>query len=373
MADSLRNVGGRGFLDGSEDDDLYTIHGIAIGAGDITLGSKSGERKYWGEDVLREGASTLEGKQIVANHENRDIYSVVGNITDASYSEERGGVVFQGVVDEELLAKRINRGWLDVSPRIIHTKGEVDERGIKHPEKIRRFDNLSLVSKGAAPSNEVDIGEAEEMSVEELQSCFDNGPEVEDAEFEKFEELQEDDIKYEKYLYNNPEGAEGASQGFGCEGYHKHDIDGATWYMPCENHDKFLANLKERRANGNEEASQSECNGDCGSIEESSSSEEIVENEEFVDEFSTGEKEEYSSEEMRIASQMSSYSEMTKGECLSLVDMVHPSRETDIPSMVKVLQKVLSDDEREAMARHMVDSEKGSDKKQSSVLNRIVQ
>jgi hypothetical protein len=249
MVNSLHNnVGGRGFLDQSnEDDDLYTIHGIAIGAGDITLGSKSGERKYWSEDVLQESASTLEGKQIVANHENRDIYSVVGNVTDASFSEEKGGVVFQGVVDEELLAKRIERGWLDVSPRIIHTSGEVDDRGVKHPKNIRRFDNLSLVSKGAAPSNEVTTGEAEELSAEEIQSCFEDEPEIESAEFEKFGELQSD-IKYEDYLYNSPQGAEGASQQFGCEGYHKHDIDGETWYMPCENHDKFLANIKESRA-----------------------------------------------------------------------------------------------------------------------------
>lgn len=353
--EGLQRVGGRGFLDDSnEDDDLYTIHGIAIGSGDITLGSKSGKRKYWSEDVLRESASSLEGKQIVANHENRDIYSVVGNVTDASYSDEKQGVVFQGVVDEELLAKRINRGWLDVSPRIIHTKGEVDERGIQHPDKIRRFDNLALVSKGAAQSNEVMTGEAEELSVEELQSCFDDGPEIEDSEFEQFEELQ-DGIKYENYLYNNPEGAEGAAQGLGCEGYHKHDLDGATWHMPCENHDKFLANMKEK-----EQASAEE------------DDEELAESEEFVEEFSEKQKEEYSSEEMRIASQMSSYSEMTKGECLSLVDMVHPSRDTDIPSMVKIMEKVLSEGEKEAMAKHMSAEDKDSEGARQSVLNQII-
>ena len=241
----LQRVGGRGFLDDSdEDDDLYTIHGIAIGAGDITLGSKSGERKYWTEDVLRDGASTLEGKQIVANHENRDIYSVVGKVTDASYSEDKKGVIYQGVVDEELIAKRISRGWLDVSPRIIHTEGEITENGLKKPDKIRRFDNLAIVSRGAAPSNEVTTGEAEELDVEELQACFDNGPHFEEGELETFTEELQDNIKYEDYLYNSPEAAEGASQGLDCEGYHKHDIDGGTWYMPCKNHDDFLANVK---------------------------------------------------------------------------------------------------------------------------------
>jgi hypothetical protein len=241
----LQRVGGRGFLDNSdEDDDLYTIHGIAIGAGDITLGSKSGERKYWTEDVLQDGASTLEGKQIVANHENRDIYSVVGKVTDASYSEEKNGVIYQGVVDEELIAKRISRGWLDVSPRIIHTEGEVTENGLKKPDKIRRFDNLAIVSRGAAPSNEVDSGESEELDVEELQACFDKGPNFEEGELETFTEELQDNINYKQYLYNSPEAAEGAAQGLNCEGFHKHGIDGGTWYMPCENHDDFLANVK---------------------------------------------------------------------------------------------------------------------------------
>lgn len=353
MVDSLRNVGGRGFLDESEDDDLYTIHGIAIGAGDVTLGSKSGERKYWTEEVLKEGAATLEGKQIVANHENQNIYSVVGKVTDASYSDDKNAVIYQGVVDEELIAKRISRGWLDVSPRIIHTEGEVTEGGLKKPDKIRRFDNLAIVSRGAAPSNEVSMGEAEELSIEELQESFEEPPNFEDPEIEQFDNAElQDNINYKEHLYNSPEAAEGAAQGLGCSGSHKHDIEGATWYMPCDSHDQFLQKLKEQRASENSEGDDND-------------------KDEFVEEFSKKEKENYSTEEMRIASQLSSYSEMTKTECLSIVDMANPSRSADIASIVKILEKMLSDDEREEMKKHMSEEENSSVNRES-VLNQIV-
>jgi len=213
------------------------------------------QKKEARTEISNEWTPVLEEKAEEMGYDPDDVNALVigedpsdmglEDVLRQDFSEEKGGVVFQGVVDEELLAKRIERGWLDVSPRIIHTSGEVDDRGVKHPKNIRRFDNLSLVSKGAAPSNEVTTGEAEELSAEEIQSCFEDEPEIESAEFEKFGELQSD-IKYEDYLYNSPQGAEGASQQFGCEGYHKHDIDGETWYMPCENHDKFLANIKEK-------------------------------------------------------------------------------------------------------------------------------
>jgi hypothetical protein len=432
----LQRVGGRGFLDDSEDGDLYTIHGIAIGAGDVTLGSTSGERKYWSEEVLRESASTLEGKQIVANHENRDIYSVVGSVTDASYSENKKGVVFQGVVDEELLAKRINRGWLDVSPRIIHTSGEVDENGIKHPDKIKMFDNLAIVSKGAAQSNEVSTGESEELSVEELQSHFEDGPEMEEVEFEQFEELQE--FKFTQYMYDNPEGAEGASQGFGCEGFHEVDFGDKTMYMPCQNRDNFLANVKEREQEEaqtpehdeieEELAEQEFTQGDYVTWDNGSAHGKVVDTttngtydseidgdvsvsgteddpaalidiyqdvdgswekgektvahkfstlnkwDVDIDELSQHMEEasDYSSEEMRIASQMASQSKMTKSECLSFMDLITPSRSTDIPRLSGIISNVLSERQREAMAKHLAPESMGSDSDDGdSVLNKM--
>lgn len=43
--------------------------------------------------------------------------------------------------------------------------------------------------------------------------------------------------------YDTKEEAELVAKELGCEGYHTHELDGQTWYMPCESHD--LEELKE--------------------------------------------------------------------------------------------------------------------------------
>lgn len=246
------NTGNRGYLsDSVNNDGLYPIWGVALGINDITIGNASGEPKLWRPEVLQESASTLEGKDIVVNHENQDAYLKIGEIEEAKFNEERG-VVYRGVIDDDELAQKINRDWLEVSPRIKHSKAHEMIQGVKVPESIQEFDNLSVVRRGAAGSNEVHLGEVEELSVEELQSAFDTGDD-EVVEYQNItdestiEELQ-DDIDYARWMYNDREGAEGAAERFGCEGTHTHDVDGETWYMPCETHDKFLQGLRETDA-----------------------------------------------------------------------------------------------------------------------------
>ena len=43
-------------------------------------------------------------------------------------------------------------------------------------------------------------------------------------------------IKDNKPLFDSIEEAEKVAKQIGCEGYHEHDIDGKTWYMPCSKH-----------------------------------------------------------------------------------------------------------------------------------------
>jgi len=43
-------------------------------------------------------------------------------------------------------------------------------------------------------------------------------------------------VKDNKPLFDTIEEAESVAQQIGCEGYHEHDIDGKTWYMPCSSH-----------------------------------------------------------------------------------------------------------------------------------------
>ncbi len=43
-----------------------------------------------------------------------------------------------------------------------------------------------------------------------------------------------------KKAYDTKEEAIEKAKEMGCEGYHEHDVDGVTYYMPCENHDQEL-------------------------------------------------------------------------------------------------------------------------------------
>lgn len=49
-------------------------------------------------------------------------------------------------------------------------------------------------------------------------------------------QIFEKKIQDGKPLFDTIEEAESVAQQIGCEGYHEHDIDGQTWYMPCSSH-----------------------------------------------------------------------------------------------------------------------------------------
>ena len=40
----------------------------------------------------------------------------------------------------------------------------------------------------------------------------------------------------DRLAYSTQEKAEQIAKDLGCEGFHTHDLDGKTWYMPCEEH-----------------------------------------------------------------------------------------------------------------------------------------
>ena len=70
----------------------YTVHGIALGAGDVTVG-QSGIKKMWPADELAEAADSLKGTNLVVDH-NNDATGVVGRVTKAGYKED-SGVVYE--------------------------------------------------------------------------------------------------------------------------------------------------------------------------------------------------------------------------------------------------------------------------------------
>jgi len=56
-----------------------------------------------------------------------------------------------------------------------------------------------------------------------------------------------------KTAYETIEEAEKISKSIGCEGYHEHEVDGVTYYMPCKTHeefnDKYIPKLSEEEGN----------------------------------------------------------------------------------------------------------------------------
>lgn len=150
----------------TDEDGKYVIHGVALGAGDVTVGS-SGTKKKWPAEELEEAAHTLEGKPLVKDHEN-STDGTVGTVTKAFY-REGVGVLYEGKIAPhyEQLAKDIASGILEVSARAYHAPvdelEEDDQSGALVVQNIK-FDNLSVVSQGASPSNSVDIGKATAMA-----------------------------------------------------------------------------------------------------------------------------------------------------------------------------------------------------------------
>jgi len=394
LGDSSISAGGHGFISESSVDELYDIFGVAIGSNDVTRGSTSGERKMWLPEVLEDSAETLQGKQLVVDHENRSSRDVVGEITEARF-EDGVGVIYQGVLDDAQLASKIDHGWLEVSPRIIHSNEFEDLEDVKVPQEIYRFDNLSIVSKGAAKSNEINLGEHEQLA-EELQSAFESEGVAEYQQ--RLDELQVLDGDIQQYLYDNPEGAQGASQGLNCSGFHETTINGEKRYMPCNSRDDFIKNLKRKRVsemakfnqddfvewnNGsahgqiiewtNDGTFNSRIDGDIsvsGTEDDPAALIQIYQEEEngwagtdttVAHKFSTlnewnpssfaqnsaVEEMAFKEEKSRIASQMSSHSKLTKSESMGLLEAINPNENTDLTMLSKALATALGEHEDE--------------------------
>lgn len=43
----------------------------------------------------------------------------------------------------------------------------------------------------------------------------------------------------DRLAYSTKEKAESISEDLGCSGYHEHEFEGQTWYMPCESHSLY--------------------------------------------------------------------------------------------------------------------------------------
>lgn len=163
----VQDSSGYAVLSHDGDDDIHRVHGVALGVGDVTRGM-SGLRKKWTRDALSDSAESLKEKPLVVNHVNHDVDAVVGKVTEAEF-KDGVGVIWSGELGDDDLADKIGKDWLDVSPRVIHepveemeVEGEADDP-VHVVSEVEEFVNLSIVPQGAAPSNEISLGDHEDL------------------------------------------------------------------------------------------------------------------------------------------------------------------------------------------------------------------
>jgi hypothetical protein len=138
----------------------YTVHGVAIGEGDTTYGENG--PKFWPAEELRAATQSLVGVPLTKNHDDDRVESVIGEVVDAGY-EAGLGVVFEAEVDDEEIATKIARGRLEVSIHALHTRGGQTQDGEMIVENVR-FADLSVVPRGASPTNYVEAGPSEALA-----------------------------------------------------------------------------------------------------------------------------------------------------------------------------------------------------------------
>lgn len=133
----------------------YTVHGVAIGANEVTYG-KNGP-KFWPDTALQAAVQSLVGVPLNKNHDDKTVESVVGEVVYAGF-EPGIGIVFEAEIDDEELATKVARGRLEVSVHALHGDGGRTSEGEVIVEEVRFLD-LSLVPRGGSPSNYVEAGE----------------------------------------------------------------------------------------------------------------------------------------------------------------------------------------------------------------------
>jgi len=158
------------------------VSGIAIGENDVTIGG-SGKQTLWPPETLSEAAEGLEG-QPIATSENHTADgaqpqtpsdAVIGEVTWSGY-KPGVGVLYEGEIDDPDIARSVENGRLEVSPLVSRDIEplESDEAEFVATE-INRWRDLATVVNGAAPSNEITVGdnpmkaEALHAAVESLQ------------------------------------------------------------------------------------------------------------------------------------------------------------------------------------------------------------
>lgn len=150
----------------------WTIHGVALGADDISNGEVNGEsrRVEWPAAVLEAAADSLEGKPVIVRHSDEGTGQiqypppqeiVEGRVTKAGY-KAGVGVLYEATLADADIARKIEAGVLDVSPELPFAVEDPEADPLVAAEA--EFAALAIVSVGAAPSNTAEAGPSEALA-----------------------------------------------------------------------------------------------------------------------------------------------------------------------------------------------------------------
>jgi hypothetical protein len=138
----------------------WNVSGVALSEDTTTLGG-SGRRRFWPSEALRGAASALEGRHIVKNFHDlqgtADADDVIGKITRSGY-EPGVGVVFEGEILDEDIARKVEHDFLDVSsvPGIAEESYDAS-RDAYVVEEISGWRDIAVVPDGADSGNEITL------------------------------------------------------------------------------------------------------------------------------------------------------------------------------------------------------------------------
>lgn len=178
-----------------DDSNRLPVHGVILGEGDVTAGL-SGKRTRWPAAILEEMADDdlFDGKPITmadsldpeqhvgVEVEERDgdreikltgavsMDEKVGEITETAY-EDGVGLLFEGFIADWDAEETVERGLAQVSPVLIRdvelVEGDEDEPdALYEPTEVYGARDLALVADGAAPSNEISVGQSPAIDTE---------------------------------------------------------------------------------------------------------------------------------------------------------------------------------------------------------------
>lgn len=140
----------------------YPVSGIAMPEDVVTRGA-SGVERLWPSDTLRAAADALKGKSIVTDFHPAEPRqapgtTIIGQIHDAGY-EDGVGLRFSGEVSDREMAKKIDRGYLEVSTRPAIGAEVYDEsQDLRIVEAIDDWLDIAVVDQGAAAGNMIEMG-----------------------------------------------------------------------------------------------------------------------------------------------------------------------------------------------------------------------